>query len=338
MTIGCLDWSNYAQNTFPLATTSSSLSIAAVASILNWMRLQFSQHGGILLPETGLMLTHPDNGVEVYYTLDGSDPRNPSGGFSAAAQRYGGVPLSLDGPQSVAARAWNGSEWSAKIQADFFIALPGDVNQDQTVDALDIDAMCRQIGSGEFDVAFDLNRDQLVNQADSQWLIEQILGTTAGDANLDGVFNSADLITAFGAGLYEDAVPGNATWSSGDWTCDGDFDSADLVAAFQSGAYVAGATRALKQGPWPSALAAALAPPAAIDTDPGPRHGRSFGVTPLTVPKDPVALPIQAVDAVYRNAEPRRHRVRKGDLGKPADHRQSPRITNATMGRRSELP
>ncbi|MCA9217191.1 MAG: hypothetical protein KDB27_29180 [Planctomycetales bacterium] len=61
--------------------------------------------------------------------------------------------------------------------------------------------------------------------------------TLVGDANLDGVFDSQDLVTIFQANEYRDDIPDNSTWSEGDWTCDGDFDTDDLVAAFQAGRY-----------------------------------------------------------------------------------------------------
>ncbi len=59
-----------------------------------------------------------------------------------------------------------------------------------------------------------------------------------GDANRDGVFNSADLVAVFVAGQYEDLIPGNSRWESGDWDDDGDFTSADLVLALALGSYV----------------------------------------------------------------------------------------------------
>jgi hypothetical protein len=62
-----------------------------------------------------------------------------------------------------------------------------------------------------------------------------------GDANLDGIFNSADFLLILQAGKYEDDVPGNATWAEGDWDGDGDFTTADIVFAFQAGNYVAAA-------------------------------------------------------------------------------------------------
>jgi hypothetical protein len=58
-----------------------------------------------------------------------------------------------------------------------------------------------------------------------------------GDANIDGLFNSTDLVQVFQRGEYEDAVAGNSQWSDGDWNSDHEFDSGDLVAAFQTGKY-----------------------------------------------------------------------------------------------------
>jgi hypothetical protein len=63
-----------------------------------------------------------------------------------------------------------------------------------------------------------------------------------GDANIDGVFNSGDLVHVFQVGEYEDTIAGNSTWSDGDWTNDNDFNSSDLVAAFQDGKYMAAAS------------------------------------------------------------------------------------------------
>jgi hypothetical protein len=68
-------------------------------------------------------------------------------------------------------------------------------------------------------------------------MIEDILQTSVGDVNLDGLFNSSDLVQIFQRGVYEDAVLGNATYGDGDWNCDGDFTSSDLVLAMQAGAY-----------------------------------------------------------------------------------------------------
>lgn len=58
-----------------------------------------------------------------------------------------------------------------------------------------------------------------------------------GDSNLDGVFNSSDLVRVFQIGKYEDRFANNATFEEGDWNLDGDFTTADFVFAFQAGTY-----------------------------------------------------------------------------------------------------
>ena len=75
-------------------------------------------------------------------------------------------------------------------------------------------------------------------------MIEEVLGTTIGDANLDGRFDSSDLILVLSANEYEDSIPLNSTWAEGDWNADGEFTSRDIVAAFMTGAYEGGAMAA----------------------------------------------------------------------------------------------
>jgi hypothetical protein len=56
-----------------------------------------------------------------------------------------------------------------------------------------------------------------------------------GDANLDGVFNSADFVHVFEAGKYE--LDLQAGWAEGDWNRDRRFDTNDFIAAFLTGGY-----------------------------------------------------------------------------------------------------
>ncbi len=114
--------------------------------------------------------------------------------------------------------------------------VTGDFNQDGQVDLVDVEQLCAAIQSG--DPSFDLTGDGASDQTDLARLVQSILGTQFGDANLDGVFDSGDLVQSFQAGEYEDLVAGNSSWSEGDWDCDGDFGSSDLVLAFQAGGYV----------------------------------------------------------------------------------------------------
>jgi hypothetical protein len=64
-----------------------------------------------------------------------------------------------------------------------------------------------------------------------------VVGTNYGDADLNGVFDSGDLVAVFIEGQYEDSQVRNSSWGSGDWDGDLEFSSADMVRAFQSGTY-----------------------------------------------------------------------------------------------------
>ena len=151
------------------------------------------------------------------------------------------------------------ASWQAKSATpgavDFTGAVIGDFDGDRRVDQLDIALLCRQMQAAS-DLRFDLSGDGLVDFEDVSFLVKTVLQTSFGDANLDGIFNSADVIEVFVAGQYEDAVVGNATWDTGDWDCDGEFNSSDLILAFSDGGYVAGAQ------PVPPRATSRCAPPA----------------------------------------------------------------------------
>lgn len=116
--------------------------------------------------------------------------------------------------------------------------LPGDFNDDRRTDARDIDLLASQIRSGIYSSNFDLTRDGRLDHADHEFIVMQILKSAFGDANLDGRFDSRDLVQIFQFGLYEWDSPAPAIWESGDWNADGKFNSRDLIAAFQAGAYL----------------------------------------------------------------------------------------------------
>jgi hypothetical protein len=101
----------------------------------------------------------------------------------------------------------------------------------------DIDTLSRLIRDSVYAAAYDFDLDRDVDDDDLAYFVTEILKTNFGDANLDRVFNSSDLVAVFQAGKYEDGIPRNATWAEGDWNADGDFDTSDLVQAFQAGAY-----------------------------------------------------------------------------------------------------
>ena len=120
------------------------------------------------------------------------------------------------------------------------LGIPGDVDGNGIVDAHDIDSLAGQIRAPEADLRFDLDQSGHLDNGDLDYLVEDILGSWFGDANLDGEFNSADLVLVFRTGEYEDSIPRNSSWETGDWTGDGEFDSSDIVMAFQAGGYEMG--------------------------------------------------------------------------------------------------
>ena len=99
---------------------------------------------------------------------------------------------------------------------------------------------------------FDVNRDTSVDLRDLETWVREIRLTYFGDAKLDGEFSSADLVSAFAAGEYEDDVPQNSSWATGDWNVDREFTSRDIVVAFEEGGYEQGPQAAAV--PEPTAL------------------------------------------------------------------------------------
>ena len=120
----------------------------------------------------------------------------------------------------------------------------GDFDADGQLTNADVDLLGSEIASGANTPSFDLNADGAVDSGDLTVWVKDLKNSWIGDANLNGEFNSGDLVTVFQAGLFETGQP--ATWSAGDWSGDGVFSSGDFVAAFQDGGF--------EQGPRPAAV------------------------------------------------------------------------------------
>ncbi|MDG2380097.1 MAG: hypothetical protein P8N76_00345 [Pirellulaceae bacterium] len=135
------------------------------------------------------------------------------------------------------------------------ITEPGcDFDGDGSCTAADVDALTHVVMAGTNELVFDLNDDQLVNQADRVSWVKDWKETYFGDADLNGEFDTSDLVTVFGAGKYEDLIPQNASWTDGDWDGDWDFTSGDLVAAFRDGGYEQGPLTGVNGVPEPRSL------------------------------------------------------------------------------------
>jgi hypothetical protein len=133
--------------------------------------------------------------------------------------------------------------------------LPGDFDNSGTLDVGDLDQLIRAIDEGSNDAALEINGDSIVNTLDFDVWVHDWFGTYYGDANLDGEFNTVDLVAVLAAGHYEDDERGNSRWSTGDWNADRDFTSADLITALADGGYEQGPRPATIVVPEPSSLA-----------------------------------------------------------------------------------
>lgn len=127
--------------------------------------------------------------------------------------------------------------WEIPIEAFTFFA-DGDINEDGTLDVGDLEELRRQVRSPTEDLAFDINLDGNLDPNDWVYWIETLKHTWYGDANLNGEFNTGDLVQVLEVGKYETSE--DAGWSAGDWNGDGVFDTGDLVKALEDGGYEKG--------------------------------------------------------------------------------------------------
>ena len=84
--------------------------------------------------------------------------------------------------------------------AAFLSGTPGDFNRDGVLDATDLDDLTGQSYIATNDPLYDLNDDALVDLNDITVWIKDLFNSWVGDANLDGEFNSGDLVVVLAAG------------------------------------------------------------------------------------------------------------------------------------------
>lgn len=122
----------------------------------------------------------------------------------------------------------------------FVFAERGDFNGDLAVDAKDLDLLSASLRNGTAGPRVDVDDNHVSESADRTFWVHDVKKTWFGDADLNGRFESRDLIEVFGRGQYDDGESENSTWASGDWDGDSEFASGDLILAFQDGGYDAG--------------------------------------------------------------------------------------------------
>lgn len=217
--------------------------------------------------------------------LDGELMSNPGGGGSQTDELIPDSEIISDSPMLVGRRASDGAPLSGFVDdlqiytqalsaedAAFLFANPGmtiggaadpfDYNRDGVLDIADLELLSAEVKAGTNNVSFDVNGDGSVDAADIVQYVESpdSLNTWVGDANLDGEFNSGDLVSLFSAGQFEDGIAMNSTWTSGDFNGDGEFDSGDFVSAFAGGGFEQGPRAAAAAVPEPTCLSMLLLP------------------------------------------------------------------------------
>lgn len=162
-----------------------------------------------------------------------------------------------DGSKLYYGRAISETDWDLYEATWISNARAGDFDGNGIIDAADVDFLTSAIRRNASAVGFDLDTSGIVNEGDLTAMVETVLGTWVGDSNLDGEFNSGDLVAVFQAGRYE---TGNvATWSQGDWNADGVFNSGDFVTGFQGGGYEQGPRGEVRAVPEPTGMLGLIA-------------------------------------------------------------------------------
>jgi hypothetical protein len=130
--------------------------------------------------------------------------------------------------------------------------VTGDFDADGTLGAGDIDDLTVQVAGGTNPGAYDLNGDALVDANDIGVWVRDLFNSWGGDANLDGQFNSGDLVGVLASGTYEADV--DSVWSTGDFNGDRRTNSSDLVVALADGGYEQGPRAGVQAVPEPAGL------------------------------------------------------------------------------------
>jgi hypothetical protein len=101
--------------------------------------------------------------------------------------------------------------------------LAGDFTGDGLVNALDINEIRRAINTGNSNTRFDVDGNGSVTEPDVRFLVENIIRTSMGDANLDFAVDGTDF------NIWQTFRFLNSTnWSTGDFNGDGRTDASDF--------------------------------------------------------------------------------------------------------------
>jgi len=225
------------------------LSNMAIGSSAGWAQIDMNERNGYP--------TWDANTAEEVQTVSTSIPLDV---FGSGTLGVWGVALSTDATMAFLTFSLSGSGETGESRTFYLdnfrfvdpkATKPGDFNGNGTLDVADIDSLTQQSASGKNPPSFDLNKDAFVNSADVNVWVKDLFKSWIGDTNLDGEFNSGDLVTVLVSGTYETSQ--SSVWSRGDFDGDGFTTSGDLVAALTDGGYEKGPRAAVAAVPEPQA-------------------------------------------------------------------------------------
>ncbi|MCA9262409.1 MAG: cadherin-like domain-containing protein [Planctomycetales bacterium] len=159
-------------------------------------------------PLLAILQTAPEHGT-LDFAADGSFTYTPDAGYV--------------GEDHFTYQAFDLGSLSSPATVTLQVFARGDMNYDGSLDASDIDQLAMAIRTTESAAVYDLNGDESIDWADYSYLIVNLLATSPGDANLDGVVNGVDL-----EAWQSNRFTTEGGWATGDFNGDTVIDGADF--------------------------------------------------------------------------------------------------------------
>jgi hypothetical protein len=104
------------------------------------------------------------------------------------------------------------------------VPVVGDFDEDGTLDVDDIDLLSQQILTSPTDRSFDLNNDTTLTNADREIWVQDLVGTSFGDADLNGEVAFSDFLQ------LADHFGQEGGWGQGDFDGNGRIEFPDFLA------------------------------------------------------------------------------------------------------------
>jgi hypothetical protein len=127
----------------------------------------------------------------------------------------------------------------------------GDLNEDGSTNALDVDLLAAALRLGDSSVQYDIDGDGNVTKSDLNFLVTDVIGTLLGDINLDFVVDTQDFVV-----WRQHAFATTESWAFGDLTGDGVTDARDFnqwnATRFRQAPQAARAPRHTPRAPLPA--------------------------------------------------------------------------------------